>query len=54
MKPAYAEAATKASKDNMLGKFAAVDCTAEKSLAGRFDVKGFPTRELSTQSIFLL
>ena len=55
MKPAYAEAAKSANQDSGIsGKFAAVDCTQESELATKYDVKGFPTRELSLLFIILL
>jgi len=49
MKPALGSAATRAKELGLTGKFAAVDCTVENELAGRFEVKGYPTRE-STKS----
>ncbi|XP_078376471.1 putative protein disulfide-isomerase A4 isoform X1 [Oculina patagonica] len=43
MKPAYMEAADELYGKNARSVLAAVDCTKEKSLSKKFDIKGFPT-----------
>ena len=43
MKPDYNKAAKIMEQENIQGKLAAVDATAEKELASMFEVKGFPT-----------
>ncbi|CAH1775049.1 unnamed protein product [Owenia fusiformis] len=43
MKPAYAEAAQELSTAGISGKLSTVDAQQERVLAGRFDIKGYPT-----------
>ena len=43
MKPGYNEAAKLLENENILGTLAAVDATAERELASRYQVSGFPT-----------
>lgn len=43
MKPEYQQAAAQMKEENIVGVLAAVDATAEKQIAGRFQVKGYPT-----------
>jgi protein disulfide-isomerase-like protein len=43
MKPAFTAAANQMSDDKKPGVMAAVDCTKERGLADKFEIKGFPT-----------
>jgi len=43
MKPQYEEAAADLKKQGIKGVLAGVDATIEKSVGGRFDIKGYPT-----------
>ena len=43
MKPAYARAAERVVTEGLGGKLAAVDATAARDVASRFQIKGYPT-----------
>lgn len=52
MKPSYMDAAEELANKNVRGVLAAVDCTKQKSLAEKFEIRGFPTVKYFRKGVF--